>query len=236
VSEPAFQPTERSRLARQPVRGAYDEASIFAILDAAMLAHVAYAIDGQPIVLPIAFWREGRRLFWHGAAANRMIGALAQGVPACVAVSLLDGLVVAPSGFAHSINYRSVVAFGRARLIHGDDAKRRAADAFIERLYPGRAAELRPASDDELARTSFMAMDIEEASAKTREGGLKAPELDQGWPAWSGVIPVETRIGEPTPDTRVGAHALGRATPPPLAAGARLDVALAQASKQLARV
>jgi nitroimidazol reductase NimA-like FMN-containing flavoprotein (pyridoxamine 5'-phosphate oxidase superfamily) len=236
VPEPAFQPTSRSQLGRQPLRGAYDEASIFAILDAAVLAHVAYAIDGQPFVTPIAFWRVGRRLYWHGSAANRMIGALADGAPACVAVSLLDGFVLAPSGFAHSINYRSVVAFGRARLIEGDEAKRRAGDAFIDRLYPGRAAELRPATDDELRRTSFMEMEIEEASAKSRASGVNALALDEGWPAWSGVLPVETRIGEPAPDARVGAHALGRSTPPPLATGVRLDEALAFASKRLAQV
>jgi uncharacterized protein len=234
VSEPAFQATSRSRLGRQPMRGAYDEASVFAILDAALLAHVAYVIDGQPFVTPIAFWREGRRLYWHGSAANRMIGSLAGGAAACVTVSLLDGLVLAPSGFAHSINYRSVMAFGRARLVEGDEPKRRAADAFIERLYPGRAAALRPATEDELRLTSFMEMEIEEASAKVRSGGVKALALDEGWPAWSGVIPVETRIGAPKPDAKVGAVAMGRPAPPPLDRGARLDEALAGAMAAMA--
>src|SRR5215472_5026660 len=132
MSEAGFEPTERSRVRRQPIRGAYDEATVFSILDAALLAHVAYVIDGQPFVTPSAFWRDGRKLYWHGSAQARMLGRLGEGVPACVAVSLLDGLVLAPSGFAHSINYRSVMAFGRARLIADPEAKRGALDQFID--------------------------------------------------------------------------------------------------------
>src|SRR5579871_3276230 len=153
MSDAAFQPTQRSRLGRQPIRGAYDEASVFAVLDAALLAHVGYVIDGQPYVTPTACWREGRRLYWHGSAGSRMLNALADGAPACVTVSVLDGLICAPSGFKHSINYRSVMAFGLARLVGAPDAKREALDAFLDRIYPRRAATLRPASDEELAKT-----------------------------------------------------------------------------------
>lgn len=228
MSEAVFEITERSRVRRQPIRGAYDETSVFAILDAAVLAHVAYVIDGQPFVTPSAFWRDGRKLYWHGAAAARMLTRLAEGVPACVAVSLLDGFVLAPSGFAHSINYRSVMAFGRARLIADPEAKRAALDQFIDRLFPGRAATLRPASDIELAKTAVVEMRIEEAAAKSRADGVKALDEDIGWPAWAGVVPVEQRIGRPMADVRLGAVAMGRATPAPYAEGDALDARLAE--------
>ena len=232
MTDAAFTPTERSRVRRQPIRAAYDEASVFAILDAAVLAHVAYVIDGQPFVIPTAFWRHGRELYWHGAAAATMLTTLAQGVPACVCVSQLDGFVMAPSGFKHSINYRSVVAFGRARLLADPEAKRVALDAFIERLFPGRAATLRPATDIELAKTAVVAMTIEEASAKSRAEGVAVLEEDIGWPAWAGVIPMEQRIGAAQADGRLGAVAMGLATPPPYAEGERLDDLLAAASAE----
>jgi nitroimidazol reductase NimA-like FMN-containing flavoprotein (pyridoxamine 5'-phosphate oxidase superfamily) len=233
MSDASFEPTQRSRLGRQPIRGAYDAASVFAVLDAALMAHVGYVIDGQPFVTPTAFWREGRRLYWHGSAGSRMLNALADGVPACVTVSLLDGLVCAPSGFKHSINYRSVMAFGRARLVAEPEAKRRALDGFLDRIYPGRAATLRPASDEELAKTSVVAMTIEEASAKVRRGGVVRIAEDKGWPAWSGVLPLETRFGAPEPDALIGARALGLATPPPCAEGDRLDAGLSAAAGAL---
>jgi nitroimidazol reductase NimA-like FMN-containing flavoprotein (pyridoxamine 5'-phosphate oxidase superfamily) len=229
MSEAVFETTERSRVRRQPIRAAYDEASVFAILDAAVLAHVGYVVGGQPFVIPSAFWRVGRELYWHGAAAAKMLTTLAEGVPASVAVSLLDGFVMAPSGFKHSINYRSVVAFGRAHLVDAPEAKRAALDAFIERLWPGRAATLRPATDVELAKTSVVAMTIEEASAKARSEGVMAIGEDIGWPAWAGVLPVEQRIGRPQPDVRMGAVAMGLATPPPYAKGAHLDQLLSAA-------
>jgi len=229
MSQAQFEPTERSRLGRQPIRGSYDEGAVFEVLDAAVLAHVAYVLDGHPYVTPTAFWREGRRLYWHGSSAARMLGALADGAPACVAVSLLDGLVLAPSGFAHSLNYRSVMAFGRARLVADPEAKRAALDGFIDRLYPGRAKTLRPGSDIELAKTSVVEMIIEEAAAKSRADGVKHMAEDEDWPAWAGVLPLETRFAEPVPDATIGATFKGLATPPPHARGARLDEALSAA-------
>lgn len=113
----AFTPTERSRTRRRPQRAAYDETSVNEVLDAGVMAHVGYVIDGQPFVTPTAYWREGRRLYWHGAAASRMLRTVAQGAPVCVTVSFVDGFVVGRSGFVHSLNYRSVMAFGRARLV-----------------------------------------------------------------------------------------------------------------------
>ena len=132
-----FTPTPRSRARRKPDRAAYDEAAVFAVLDAGLLCHVGYVIDGQPFVTPTTYWREGRKLYWHGSAASRMLKAQGCGLPVCVTVTHVDGLVLARSGIAHSMNYRSVMAFGRARLIEGLAARRAAME-----LRPGRTANL----------------------------------------------------------------------------------------------
>jgi len=230
-SEPSYAPTALTRVRRHPERARYDEAAVNAILDAALMAHVGYVIDGRPLVTPTLFWREGRQLYWHGAAASRMLKTVAKAAPVCVTVSVVDGLVLAPSHFAHSMNYRSVMAFGHARLIEDDAAKLAAADAFIERVYPGRAATLRRPNEMELRTTSFVTMEIEAASAKAREGAVGHLEIDAGWPAWSGVIPVETRLRAPVADEVVGAAALGLATAPPYLEGQRLDELLTEAAK-----
>jgi len=231
TAEPRYAPTSLTRVRRHPERGRYDEAAVNAVLDAALMAHVGYLIDGRPVVTPTLFWREGRRLFWHGAAASRMLKTVAGGAPVCVTVSLIDGLVLAPSHFVHSLNYRSVMAFGRAELIGDEAGKLAAADAFIERLYPGRAATLRRPNETELRTTSFVTMEIEEASAKVREGGVGRFEIDEGWGAWSGVVPIETRLCAPIADDVVGAQAMGLATPAPYPAGARLDELLSAAAQ-----
>jgi len=226
----AFTPTARSKARRRPQRAAYDEQAVFEILDAGVMAHVGYTIDGQPFVTPTAYWREGRKLYWHGAAASRMLTTVGQGAPVCVTVSFLDGFVVGRSGFIHSLNYRSVMAFGRARLIEDLDAKRCAMDAFIDRLYAGRAAKLRPATESELKQIALVEMEIEEASAKVRDGGVTDLAQDAGWTPWSGVFPVETRIGSPRPEASQGAGVL-TADLAPYAEGARLDTALSDSAK-----
>jgi hypothetical protein len=225
MAEPSFTPTVLSKVRRHPERAAYDEATVNAVLDASLVAHIGYVIDGRPFVTPTLFWREGRTLYWHGAAVSRALDA-ANGAPVCVTVSLADGLVLAPSGFAHSLNYRAVMAFGHARAIDDLDVRRACVDAFIERVYPGRAGTLRPPSEMELKTTRFMEMPIEEASAKIRAGGVAHLAADEGWGAWSGVLPIETRIGAPQPDTAIGALALGLSGAPPFLEGMRLDEAL----------
>ena len=226
-----FTPTPRSRARRKPDRAAYDEAAVFAILDAGLLCHVGYVIDGQPFVTPTTYWREGRKLYWHGSAASRMLKAHGCGLPVCVTVTHVDGLVLARSGIAHSMNYRSVMAFGRARLIEGLAARRAAMEAFIDRLYPERSAELRPATDNEILQIGLVEMTIEEASAKRRDGGVNRMAADDGWSAWSGVIPVETRLGAPMAD----AHQSAGAAPSPsldlYEPGARLDAVLTKAAR-----
>lgn len=223
----AFTPTDRSRARRRPQRAAYDEAAVFAVLDAAVLGHVGYSIDGQPFVTPTAYWREGRKVFWHGAAASRMLAAV-DGAPVCLAVSLLDGFVLGRSGILHSVNYRSAMAFGRARRVTAPDAKRAAMNAFLERLYPGRTSGLRPATERELAQLVIVEMTIEEASAKARAEGAGALPEDAGWSAWRGVIPVAQVAGPPLPEAdEAGGPGADLAH---LAPGARLDAALAAAA------
>lgn len=227
---PAFTPTDRSRAKRRPQRVRYDEAAVHAVLDAAVMAHVGYVIDGQPYVTPTAFWREGNRLYWHGAAASRMLAAV-DGTPVCVTVSLLDGFVLGRSGFRHSVTYRSVMAFGRARLVTDLEAKRAGMAAFIDRIYPGRWATLRPVAEAELNQIALVEMVIEEASAKQRSEGPAELAADEGWPAWAGVVPVETRLG-------AAVEAAGQSAAPwgedqaHLSEGARLDEALAAAARR----
>ncbi len=198
-----FTPTARSRVRRQPKRAHYDRDAVYAVLDAALVCHVCYVIDGQPFVTPTSCWREGDRLFWHGSAASRMLRHLGRGAPACVAVTHFDGLVLARSGFHSSINYRSVVAFGTARALADEASKLAALEAFVERLTPGRWAELRPVTPAELKATTVVAMEIEEAAAKVRTGPPADDEADYGLDVWAGVLPVRWTVGEPEPDPRL---------------------------------
>ncbi len=195
-----YTPTPRTRVRRKPDRAAYDETAVHAVLDAGIIAHIAYVIDGQPFVTPTTYWREERKLYWHGSAASRMLQAQADGIPVCVTVSHVDGLVVARSGIAHSLNYRSAMVFGRARLVEGLEDRRAAMSAFIDRLYPNRSAELRPMTDKEIRQISLLEMTIEDAVAKSRAGGVNNMPEDAGWDAWNGVIPVATVIGRPVVD------------------------------------
>lgn len=226
----AFTPTERSRLRRRPQRGRYDEAAVYEVLDAGVMAHVGYVIDGQPFVTPTAYWREGRKLYWHGAAASRMLATVAEGAPVCVTVSFLDGFIVGRSGIIHSLNYRSAMCFGRAKLVPETAAKRAAMEAFIDRLYAGRSAKLRPMTDEELTRIALVEMEIEEASAKVKDVGVTDMPADANWKAWCGVFPVETRIGAPRPEPGMGIGGDPTSDLAAYAEGARLDEALTLAA------
>src|SRR5215470_782223 len=166
----AYSPTSRSKVKRLHERGHYDRDTVHAVLDAGMIAHIAYVIDGQPYVTPTAYWRDGDVLTWHGSSASRMLRTQSAGIPVCLTVTHLDGLVLARSGFHHSINYRSVMAFGKAHKVEDVAEKERELDYFIERIYPGRVATLRPIDQQELKGTTLLAMEIEEASAKIRAG------------------------------------------------------------------
>lgn len=197
-----YPPTRRSRVKRLPKRGHYDRATVHAILDAAVIAHVGYVIDGEPYVTPTSFWRAGDRVYWHGSSASRMLETIAGGSPVCFTASLLDGFVMARSGFHHSMNYRAVMAFGLARKVEGDAAKLQALEDFSERLFPGRWAGLRPVNEQELKATLILSMDLEECSAKIRTGPPIDDEEDYALPIWAGVLPVRMVVGEPVDDER----------------------------------
>lgn len=206
-ARPDFDVTPRNKVRRMHERGRYDKAAVYPILDAALLAHIAYVIDGQPYCTPTAFWREGDHLYWHGSSASRMLRAQAAGIPVCLAVSHVDGLVLARSGFHHSINYRSVMAFGTAKPLEAEADKHRAMNAFVDRFFPGRADRLRAITAQEAKATTILSMEIEQASAKVRSGPPIDDEEDYGHPVWAGVIPVSTIVGAPVPCPRLAGGA-----------------------------
>lgn len=196
----AFVPSGRSTVKRLPKRGYYDRATVYAILDAGFICHVGYAIDGQPYVTPTTYWREGDVVYWHGSSASRMLRTLWTGVDCCLTVTHLDGLVLARSAFHHSLNYRSVMLFGKAHKIKDAAEKLAKLEAFVERFYPGRWQELRPVNAEELKVTTVLGMHVDEASAKVRNGGPMDDEADYAQPTWAGVIPVHSVTGVPVGD------------------------------------
>lgn len=194
-------PTARTRLRRSPTRGRYDRAAVDAILDAGVLCHVGYVIDGQPMVTPTLYWREGDRVYWHGSSASNMLRAI-DGAPVCLTVSHLDGLVLARSGFHHSVNYRSVMLLGEARVEDASEAPE-LLDRFVDALVPGRAATLRQPTAQELKATTVVSIEIDELSAKVREGGPVDEPEDYELPIWAGVVPLHVEIDEAIPDDRL---------------------------------
>lgn len=191
--------TPRTTLKRLPARGRFERAEVNAILDEGLLCHVGFAVDGQPFVIPTIHARVGDVLYVHGSAASRMLRTLSAGVPVCLTVTLLDGLVLARSAFHHSMNYRSAVVFGRAVPVEGDE-KVAGLKAISDQLRPGRWDEVREPTDRELRQTSVLRLDVAEASAKARSGGpIDEPE-DLDLPVWAGVIPCELSWGTPVPD------------------------------------
>ena len=191
--------TPRNKVKRLHERGQYDHAGVHAILDAGLLCHVAYVLDGQPYCTPTIHWREGTRLYWHGSSASRMLRAQKAGLPVCVTVSHLDGLVMARSAFNHSLNYRSAMCFGTAHIVDDPDEKAAAVLGMVERFYPGRNTVLRPITAQEIKATSVIGMQIQDASAKVRAKGVSDNPEDLGVPIWAGVIPITMVIGTPLP-------------------------------------
>jgi hypothetical protein len=199
----AYPVTPRNRVKRLHERGRYDRATVHAILDAAMLCHIAYVIDGQPYCTPTVFWREGDHLYWHGSSASRMLRTQSPGIPVCLTVTHMDALVLARCGFNHSIDYRSVMAFGTASMIEDGEQKARALSAMIERFYPERDATLRPSSVQELKATRLLGMRIEEASGKIRNKGVGDEEEDYALPIYAARIPVTQVVSEAEPCPRL---------------------------------
>lgn len=195
--------TKRTELRRLPKRGSHETETIYSILDAGFLAHVGFQVNGQPFVIPTLYGREEDKLYLHGSAASRMLGELETGVAACVNVTLADGLVLARSAFHHSMNYRSVVAFGTARKIKEADGKAHALRVLSEHLIAGRWKEVRSPSEQELKATTVLEFSIEEASAKIRQGPPLDDEDDYNLPVWAGILPLELEAQTPIPDPRL---------------------------------
>ena len=209
-----LQPTPRTTVRQRPGRGSHDRALIHAVLDEALVCHVAFAgEDGQPYAIPTTYARVGDRLVVHGGRGSRLLRALAAGVPACVTVTLLDGLVLARSAFHHSMNYRSVVLLGRFEVVEGREEKRAALDAVVEHVLSGRSAAARAPTDAELDATLVVALRIAEASAKVRAGPPIDDPEDMAAGCWAGVVPLRLEAGAPVPDP-----ALDPAVPVPAAA------------------
>jgi nitroimidazol reductase NimA-like FMN-containing flavoprotein (pyridoxamine 5'-phosphate oxidase superfamily) len=193
----SYELSKRNRVVRTHQRGFYDKPTVHGILDSAMVAHIAYVMDGQPFCTPTGFWREGELLYWHGSSASRMIRFQSPGVPVCLTVTHLDAVVLARSGFHHSVNYRSVMAYGTARLVEDEAEKRHAMDGFVDRFFPGRAATLRPPTTQEYKATTFVVMPIEQASAKIRDLHVSDDEEDYALPIYAALYPVRQVLGAP---------------------------------------
>jgi nitroimidazol reductase NimA-like FMN-containing flavoprotein (pyridoxamine 5'-phosphate oxidase superfamily) len=196
-----YQATERTRVRRLPERAAYDRETVHAILDEGFVCHVGFVADGQPYVIPTGYARAGENLYLHGSTGSRL--GLRPGMPVCVTVTLLDGLVLARSAFHHSMNYRSVTVLGRTRPVTDPGEKEAALRAFVEHVVPGRSDEVRGGDGRELAATAVLAVPLEEVSAKVRTGPPKDDEEDYALPVWAGVLPLALVPGDPVPDDRL---------------------------------
>ena len=195
-------PTPRTRIVREPQRAVYDRDAINQILDEAFLCHIGFVADGQPYVIPTSYGRDGDVLYIHGSAASRMLRNLNEGIPVCITVTLLDGLVLARSVFNHSMNYRSVVILGTATLVEDPAEKIAALRALSEHILPHRWDDSRQPNEKELKATSVLRIPLEEFSAKVRVGPPIDDEEDYSFPTWAGVVPLKTAVGTPIRDER----------------------------------
>ena len=200
-----FPVTDRTRIVREPVRAVYDRDAIYRILDEAFTCHVGFAVDGQPFVIPTMFARVADAIYFHGSAASRTLRGLAGGLPVCITVTLSDGLVLARSVFNHSMNYRSVVAIGKATLMEEPAEKLEALRAFTEKLIPGRWNDARQPNEKELKATSILKLPLTEVSAKVRVGDVEDDAPDYELPVWAGVIPLHLVAEAPLRDSRCDA-------------------------------
>jgi nitroimidazol reductase NimA-like FMN-containing flavoprotein (pyridoxamine 5'-phosphate oxidase superfamily) len=198
----SFTPTERTRVIREPQRGIYDRETIYKILDEGMVCHVGFAADAQPFVIPTLYARVGDAIYFHGSAASRMLRGAATGIPVCITVTLTDGLVLARSVFNHSMNYRSVVALGKATLVDAPAEKFDALHAFTEKILPGRWEDARQPNEKELKATSILKLPLIEVSAKIRSGPVQDDEEDYALPVWAGIVPLHFQGEAPIRDER----------------------------------
>ncbi|MEQ9606341.1 MAG: pyridoxamine 5'-phosphate oxidase family protein, partial [Kiloniellaceae bacterium] len=201
-----FPPTERTRIKRLHQRAHYDRETVHAILDAGLICHVGYVIDGQPYVTPTMYWRKDDRVYWHGSSASKMLRHLGTGPRVSFTVALMDGLVLARSGFHSSVNYRTVMAYGNAELVSDPEAKLTALEDMMERIVPGRWPDLKPPTPQELKATTVVSLKLEEVAAKVRDGGANDEPEDLALDVWAGVVPTTTVLGTPVdnPDLTAG--------------------------------
>jgi uncharacterized protein len=191
-------PSPRTRVRRLHDKAAYDRSVIDAILDAMPVAHVGHIVEGCPVVTPTLQWRVGDRVYWHGSSASRM-QKRATGEQVCLTVTLTDGMVLARSGLEHSVNYRSVMVFGRAELVEGENAKAAHLRVMMDQMFPGRWDSLRPITPQELKATRILSLPLTEASAKISAGPPTDPPEDVSWPVWAGVLPIRLIMDPPQP-------------------------------------
>ena len=196
-------PTARTRVIREAERGVYDRETVYRILDEGFLCHAGFVVDGQPFVIPTSYGRKDASLYIHGSAASRMLRQMKDGVPVCITVTLLEGLVLARSIFNHSMNYRSVVILGKATLVDDPQEKLAALRILSEHILPGRWNDSRQPNERELKATSVLRVPIEEFSAKVRQGPPIDDEEDYSFPTWAGVVPLEMVAGAPIADARL---------------------------------
>lgn len=199
-----FPPTPRTTVRRKPTRGAYDRDTVYAILDEAVICHVGFNdTEGRPVVIPTGYGRKGDRLYLHGSAASRMMRAVAEGIPVCVEVTILDGMVLARSTFHHSMNYRSVIVFGTAVPVTEESEKFEALRIITEHLVPGRWDDARVPAPQEMKGTAVLYVDLEEVSAKIRTGGPIDDDEDMDLPVWAGVVPLRLAADAPVADDKL---------------------------------
>ena len=197
-------PTSRSKVRRLAGRGHYDLETIYSIIDTALICHVGYQAKDGPRVMPTAICRIENNVYLHGNSNSEMLRTLSEGAPACITVTHLDGLVLARSGFHHSMNYRSVLIHGETRAVEGE-LKSKVLDAFVEHLVPGRTPDIRPMTEKEISITSVVEMSLDEAAAKIRTGPPKDDDEDYAMDCWAGVIPLGVQVGEPVEDPELKA-------------------------------
>jgi nitroimidazol reductase NimA-like FMN-containing flavoprotein (pyridoxamine 5'-phosphate oxidase superfamily) len=198
----SISPTERARVVREAHRGAYDRETIYKILDEGYVCHAGFSVDGQPYVIPTLFARVGDAIYFHGSAASRMLRNVSEGISVCITVTLTDGFVLARSVFNHSMNYRSVVALGKATLVDAPEEKLEALHAFTEKIIPGRWNDARQPNEKELKATSILRLPLTEVSAKIRSGPVEDDAPDYALPVWAGIIPLSLTPGAPIRDER----------------------------------
>jgi len=199
-----FAPTPRTTVRRKPTRGVYDRETVFAILDEALICHVGFNdAEGRPVVIPTGYGRKGERLYLHGSAASRMLRSVAEGIPVCIEVTIIDGMVLARSTFHHSMNYRSVVIFGTAVPVTEEAEKFEALRIITEHLVPGRWADARVPAPQEMKGTAVLYVDLEEVSAKIRTGGPIDDDEDMDLPVWAGVVPIRLVADTPIADDKL---------------------------------